>query len=57
MSGTVSPMSAIGRGPVGDHFSCMETRLKSGLQISRTDRKHMLQNTFFKLFMYALVFT
>ena len=30
MSGTVSLMPAIGRRPVGDHFSHMENRLKIG---------------------------
>ena len=30
--------------------------LKPGLQISRMDRKHMVANTFFKLFTDALVF-
>ena len=31
--------------------------VKPGLHISRKDRKHMVANTFFKLFTYALVFT
>ena len=31
--------------------------LISGLHISRKDRNHMVANTFFKLFTYALVFT
>ena len=31
--------------------------LKPDLHISRKDRKHIVANTFFKLFMYALVST
>ena len=30
--------------------------LEPGLHISRKDRKHMVANTFSKLFMFALVF-
>ena len=32
-------------------------KVKPSLYISRKDRKHMIANMFFKLFMYVLVFT
>ena len=35
----------------------MTSSIKPGLHISRKDGKHMVANTFLKLFTYALVFT
>ena len=35
----------------------LEAALKSGLHISRKDRKHMVASVFIKFFMHVLVFT
>ena len=38
-------------------FSGVKLSIKPGFHKSHKDHKHMVANTFFKLFMYALVFT